>query len=41
MMDLNAGQGVVVDLKISNGSKTVDVNGSTNYHSRWSGMLVA
>ena len=41
MMDLNANQGVVVDLKISNGSKTVDINGSTNYHSRWEGMLVA
>ena len=41
MMDLNAGQGVVVDLKISNGSKTVDINGSTNIHSRWEGMLVA
>ena len=41
MMDLNAGQGVVVDIKVSGGSKIVDINGSTNYHSRWNGMLVA
>ena len=40
-MELNADQGVVVDIKVYGGSKIVDINGSTNIHSRWSGMLVA
>ena len=40
-MELNANQGVVVDIKVYGGSKIVDINGSTNIHSRWSGMLVA
>ena len=41
MVDMTAGQTAQVNLKVSNGSKTVDINGSTNYHSRWEGMLVA
>ena len=41
MVDMAANQTMVVDLKVMGGSKIIDIDGSTNYHSRWSGYLVA
>ena len=41
IVDMAAGQTAQVNFAVYGGSKIVDINGSSNFHSRWSGYLVA